>query len=248
MEGGDRLLPFARQFTGLFQRSCGRDELGGREPRRATHAHVVRFRTVFWEKPSVPGMSLPPRLRGLGRRCPEMIRKPWCGREIQSCPSTNKESRSRSTTWRKEFVKHEQFRASCHAEVLEKIPRVKDLQCVWFILLYCEVSRANFFIRAVSPLVAIRPETRNTLMRYAANWARWADGERHLEVAATILRVMDEMFLKASRPSTFAPVIWKQQVSWFQVGFSWSLERSTWLTRRTRKASNRVARRGNAIL
>ena len=46
---------------------------------------------------------------------------------------------------KKEFVEH------THAELLEKIPRVKDLQCAWSILLYCGVSRANFFIRAVSP-------------------------------------------------------------------------------------------------
>ena len=208
-------------------------------------AHVVRFRTVFWENSSVPGRSLPPRLRGLGDAAPEAV--VWKGNP--ELPFSQQGINFLGVpVGRKEFVKHEQSRASSHAEVLEKIPRVKDLQCVWFILLYCEVSRANFFIRAVSPLVAIRPETRSTLMGYAANWASWADGERHLEVAATILRVMDEMFRKASRSSTFAPVIWKKQVSWFQVGFSWSLERSTWLTRRTRKASNRVARRGNAIL
>ena len=53
---------------------------------------------------------------------------------------------------RKEFVEHElESRANTHAELLEKIPRVKDLQCAWLILLYCGVSRAIFFIRAVSP-------------------------------------------------------------------------------------------------
>ena len=53
---------------------------------------------------------------------------------------------------RREFGEHElESRANTHAELLEKIPCVKDLQCVWLILLYCGVSRGNFFIRAVSP-------------------------------------------------------------------------------------------------
>ena len=39
---------------------------------------------------------------------------------------------------RTEFVEHElDSRATCHAELLEKIPFVEDLQCAWLILLYC---------------------------------------------------------------------------------------------------------------
>ena len=138
------------------------------------------------------------------------------------------------------LVEHElESKARSHAELLEKIPRVKDLQCAWLILLYCGVSRANFFIRAVSPdhcslqfaqkheeqiwrclttLIGVAPKEisesarsaatlplssgglgcRSTVrLRHAACWASWADsikmiGERHPEVAATILRAMDE--------------------------------------------------------
>ena len=62
---------------------------------------------------------------------------------------------------RKKFVEHElDSRAICHAELLEKIPSVNDLQCAWFILLYCGVSRANFFIRVVRLLSTSRRETR----------------------------------------------------------------------------------------
>ena len=141
---------------------------------------------------------------------------------------------------RKEFVEHElESRANTHAELLEKIPRVKDLQCAWLFLLYCGVSRANFFIRAVSPdhslhfaqrheeqiwrclttLIGVVPEaisesarsaatlplssgglgcrSSSVRLRHAAYWASWADsinmiGERHPEVAATILRALDE--------------------------------------------------------
>ena len=140
---------------------------------------------------------------------------------------------------RKEFIEHElESRANTHAELLEKIPRVKDLQCAWLILLYCGVSRANFFIRAVSPdhslhfaqrheeqiwrclttLIGVVPEAisesarsaatlqlssgglgcrSSVRLRHAAYWASWADsikmiGERHPEVAATILRALDE--------------------------------------------------------
>ena len=140
---------------------------------------------------------------------------------------------------RKEFVEHElESKASSHAELLEKTPRVKDLQCAWLIPLYCGVSRANFFIRAVSPdhslqfaqrheeqiwrclttLIGVAPEAisesarsaatlplssgvlgcrSSVRLRHAARWASWADsikmiGERHPEVAATILRAIDE--------------------------------------------------------
>ena len=140
---------------------------------------------------------------------------------------------------RKEFLEHElDSRASSHAEPLEKIPRVKDLQCAWLILLFCGVSRANFFIRAVSPdhslqfaqrheeqiwrclttLIGVAPEAISESARYAATlplssggmgcrssvrlthaarWASWADsnkmiGERHPELAATILRALDD--------------------------------------------------------
>ena len=63
---------------------------------------------------------------------------------------------------RKEFIEHElDSRATCHAELLEKIPYVKDLQCAWLILLYCGVSRANFFIRAVSPDCSLQFATRH---------------------------------------------------------------------------------------
>ena len=140
---------------------------------------------------------------------------------------------------RKEFVEHElDSRATCHAELLEKIPSVKDLQCAWLILLYCGVSSANFFIRAVSPecslqfaerheakiwrclttLVGVLPDAisesaraiatlplssgglgcrSSVRLRHAAHWASWADsikmiGERHPEVAATILRAVDD--------------------------------------------------------
>ena len=137
---------------------------------------------------------------------------------------------------RKEFIEHElDSRATCHAELLEKIPYVKDLQCAWLILLYCGVSRANFFIRAVSPDCSLQfaTDTRrksgdalplqsaccqrqfqippkplprcpclqegcrsSVRLRHAAHWASWADsikmiGERHPEVAATILRAVD---------------------------------------------------------
>ena len=90
---------------------------------------------------------------------------------------------------RKEFLEHElDSRASSQAELLEKIPRVKDLQCAWLILLYCCVSRSNFFIRAVSPdhslqfaqrheeqiwrclttLIGVAPEATSESARYAA--------------------------------------------------------------------------------
>ena len=63
---------------------------------------------------------------------------------------------------RKEFIEHElDSRATCHAELLEKIPNVKDLQCAWLILLCCGVSRANFFIRAVSPDCSLQFATRH---------------------------------------------------------------------------------------
>ena len=89
---------------------------------------------------------------------------------------------------RKEFIEHElDSRASSHAELLEKIPRVKDQQCAWFILLFCGVS-SNFFIRAVSPdhslqfaqrheeqiwrclttLIGVAPDATSESARYAA--------------------------------------------------------------------------------
>ena len=52
---------------------------------------------------------------------------------------------------RKEFVEHDfESRADTHAELLEKIFRVKDCSVHGsFSLLYCGVSRGNFFIRTV---------------------------------------------------------------------------------------------------
>ena len=130
---------------------------------------------------------------------------------------------------RKEFVEHElESRANTHAELLEKIPHVKDLQCAWLILLYCGVSRDHSLHfaqrheeqiwRCLTTLIGVVPVAtsesarsaatlplssgglgcRSSIrLRYAAHWASWADsikmiGERHPEVAATILRAIDE--------------------------------------------------------
>ena len=41
--------------------------------------------------------------------------------------------------------------AERQGELLRKVPDVKDLQCAWFILLCCGVTRATFYVRSVRP-------------------------------------------------------------------------------------------------
>ena len=101
--------------------------------------------------------------------------------------------------------------------LLQRIPDIKDLQCVWLVLLYCAGARANFYGRTVSPslshafatqhdtqiwscfgtLVGVDPGgiARAVKLRHAARWASWADAiqmiaERHPEIAGTIIRTV----------------------------------------------------------
>ena len=53
---------------------------------------------------------------------------------------------------RRKYIEHFlDVRVTGQAEFLQKIPLVKDLQCAWLLLLYCGVSRANFYVRSVAP-------------------------------------------------------------------------------------------------
>ena len=53
---------------------------------------------------------------------------------------------------RPEFVERDlQKVIASHAQFLQRIPEVKDLQCAWLLLLYCGVARATFYTRTVRP-------------------------------------------------------------------------------------------------
>ena len=126
---------------------------------------------------------------------------------------------------RKEFVEHEfESRASSHAELLEKILRVRDLQCAWLILLYCGVSRANNFIRAVSPDDSLQFAQRHeeqiwycftTLIGIAPESV--PESARSVAMPATLSRVASNTECKNSnwlaRTTTCLPVLqlWREE-------------------------------------
>ena len=145
---------------------------------------------------------------------------------------------------RKEFVVHElDSRATCHAELLEKIPFVKDLQCAWLILLRCGVSRTNFSIRAVNPdslqfatrheaqiwrylttLVGVLPEAVPESVRAAATLPLSSGGlgcRNSVRLRHSWHRASWAVN-NSARPSTLALDIWKKQVLWPQIGFNFA--------------------------
>ena len=106
-----------------------------------------------------------------------------------------------------DFVaRHLQAVAAEHQTLLDRIPRVKDLQCAWLLLLHCASARANYQLRAVNhtsrdiaslPLVlgglGLRSAGRS---RVAAHWASWAECipmifERHRALAERLIRELE---------------------------------------------------------
>ena len=92
------------------------------------------------------------------------IRPPVCDRLERAAQIVNPDARvwrgSHLPTERRgikvlgtpDFVaRHPQAVAAEHQTTLDWIPRVKDLQCAWLLLLHCASARANYQLRAVSP-------------------------------------------------------------------------------------------------
>ena len=51
-----------------------------------------------------------------------------------------------------DFVaRHLQSVVQEHRVILDRIPRVKDLQSAWLLLLHCASARANYILRSVDP-------------------------------------------------------------------------------------------------
>ena len=56
-----------------------------------------------------------------------------------------------------EYILHKLTQKSgVHAQLLERIPAVEDLQAAWLLLLFCAAAKSNFLLRTVSPLLTHR--------------------------------------------------------------------------------------------
>ena len=53
-----------------------------------------------------------------------------------------------------EYILHKLTQKSgVHAQLLERIPAVEDVQAAWLLLLFCAAAKSNFLLRTVSPLL-----------------------------------------------------------------------------------------------
>ena len=78
-------------------------------------------------------------------------RMPWCGEETHSWHHINRVS----SCWDHLLGKRPSSRHSCppneHQVLLDRIPCVSDVQTAWLLLPFCGATRANYWIRTVSP-------------------------------------------------------------------------------------------------
>ena len=61
-----------------------------------------------------------------------------------------------------------------HATFSSIIPAIQDLQCAWFLLLYCGVARANFFLGTISPDLSLDFATRHDNQIWDCFCSLWA--------------------------------------------------------------------------
>ena len=86
--------------------------------------------------------------RLIERREPQILSSPLCG-EGQHCPRNVRASRSWVVFWAMMILFMRTHQA--HRTLLQRIPRVPDVQSAWVLLLHCASARANYSLRVVRP-------------------------------------------------------------------------------------------------
>ena len=108
---------------------------------------------------------------------------------------TNKASKSSELLFDFDFVSR-QLQTVLEEQhiLLNRIPRVQDVQSAWLILLHCASARAHHYIRALHPAATLSAAPPRT--RIPAFWASWADSlamirQRHPDVAVQLVHQLE---------------------------------------------------------